>query len=192
MVFNRNYEAYIFWIISEVLVFVVLVQYFLRNLPLVKFVITMENICKLRRALDALSRSEFSKFLLVQDSTMLIDILCDSLSQGDYDKLVNSMIEDADSLICSKNVQSYKIGDENVKIMLKSDGVVCSVEECNTRGIKRKYNGEIVMGIQGRVEWEKKLNVNNGSNRCKNVKDDCKIKELVSLEPLKKKHKVLE
>ena len=53
--------------------------------------------------------------------------------------------------------------------MLKSDGVVCSVEECNTRGIKRKYNWDL-MGIQGRVTG-KKLNL-IWIKWCKNVKDD--------------------
>ena len=147
---------------------------------------------KLRKALDELSRSEFDKILQLQEAEVLIDILCELLSGCHYSESVNSMILDVDDLISLKIIQSYSIGsDENVE-KISMEKVVCLVEECNARGIKRKCNDEVGMRIQGKVKMEEHLINNNSLNRSKNVAKNFDIEELLSLEPLRKKQKIIE
>lgn len=179
-------------ITTEISVFIVFSQKILRRLYLSIFVIGMEHICKLRKALDELSRSEFDKILQLQEAEVLIDILCELLSGCHYSESVNSMILDVDDLISLKIIQSYSIGsDENVE-KISMEKVVCLVEECNARGIKRKCNDEVGMRIQGKVKMEEHLINNNSSNRSKNVAKNFDIEELLSLEPLRKKQKIIE
>ena len=151
----------------------------------------MEYICKLRKGLDQLSRSEFDKLLQLQKAEVLIDILCELLSGCHYSESVNSMILDVDDLISLKSIQSYSIdSDENVE-KISMEKVVCLVE-CNARGIKRKCNDEVGIRIQGKVKMEEHLINNNSSNRSKNVVKNFEIEGLLSLEPLRKKQKIIE